>query len=968
MDDTKSEKIWKCTRCNYTNNVMEILQKGDNSCLNCHFPVPDQKENDIEERKLNEEPKKIKRRNKTSFNIFGRGLSLPNILQSATSTAVSDTPLHENDSKYDSIYTDPDNIMFKHIKREDIKFKWKNSTKHIRDCDHNHFLYVVSKTIDDISSQENESNEVRIIINKPIILMYLHEINADGERFEHSQIEFVKNVKKIIFDTSKINNLPIHSLKHQYAEELYQRIYKYNITSLKIKKSQNKTILFHSKYGHFTNKLKDTVSDLITTLTQYHLTPYLQKHISTITNKLNKCNDELGTILAKEWKHNNLKNTVCEWDHRRQQLEECNLLNMLYILDCILLNEKFKNDVQEQLYLENYASKIMQYFKIEHIDGVKFKFYSRDEFTSRIQEYVDAETRNNTHIYGELATLYDLIANVDIFKITAFYIKNNLKWDRLKSIESLEKCSLQDMICVIIYIFSNKPHSKLIDNISNSSRHSRSESRPVATHGKLGMFKLDQYKDKIIEYFVLNRINGYVFCSWSKDEFLDKLAEFIKYNSNEKVALIKFYYKIDNFDFQNVSDIHINDGAVNNDMNDEVAPWFARTNFKDVHRVGYAFDDGIIGVADVMTTSDEITTKIQLRIGNSEPFWVTVPNDKICEATQAIVQQSHLRMFDKWILRLQIKNELTLPFDHEPFKEMLLISDAHPQLLFTLLYSNYAVKLENKTYDNILQSFIGSSLSETCANNRCQGKHKLNCYCNVNQFPNYTYFMIMVIMTHKQNKHSMPEILVLTEYLMQIMQDPITANSIARLIVQFADSSILNFIKNNRNNTSGISEKMCSLLPSDMRNDTYFNTYKTFIQQWLLHDFYNIICSHCGGVNKSIMINRIFNYSSTLRNCRTCGVIVRKRDDTIKSNSPPKPSTASIVDSISWSCKSIFNVEHIDVNKLQHALMTCCYKDNISNKYDEQDLLRLLKKLLTEKFELTYYLNRFWDDIDEWKV
>ena len=45
------------------------------------------------------------------------------------------------------------------------------------------------------------------------------------------------------------------------------------------------------------------------------------------------------------------------------------------------------------------------------------------------------------------------------------------------------------------------------------------------------------------------------------------------------------------------------------------------------------------------------------------------------------------------------------------------------------------------------------------------------------------------------------------------------------------------------------------------------------------------------------------------------------------------------------------------------------YDSQICATYNESELLTFLRSLLREKYdELTYYLSKFWDDINEWKA
>ncbi len=157
-----------------------------------------------------------------------------------------------------------------------------------------------------------------------------------------------------------------------------------------------------------------------------------------------------------------------------------------------------------------------------------------------------------------------------------------------------------------------------------------------------------------------------------------------------------------------------------------------------------------------------------------ESFWITLPNGKLCKPTKEIVEQSHLRIFDKWMMMLRIKNKLNSPFEANIFSEMVSISETHPQIVFTSRHSNYAVKLEDKTYKNVLQRIFSKSLITKCRHYRCKGKPKIHCYCDINGFQKYAYFMIMTIMTHRDQQNEYKTL----QIIMNLIKDKILDASI----------------------------------------------------------------------------------------------------------------------------------------------------------------------------------------------
>eukprot|EP01084_Bolivina_argentea_P098579 177154_1 len=269
----------------------------------------------------------------------------------------------------------------------------------------------------------------------------------------------------------------------------------------------------------------------------------------------------------------------------------------------------------------------------------------------------------------------------------------------------------------------------------------------------------------------------------------------------------------------------------------------------------------------------------------------------------------------------------------------------------------------------------------------------MNCYCDVNMFQKYTYYMVMT-MLEQQNMHKNQRkitkkcIQIIHEYLINVVgekqpkkrkhltlqlqlslvqKDGIhEIDNIAVLIMEFAKVSMIEMIQTESSNTYKLSEQICSFLPMDLQeNNSYIKTYRKNIKKWLLHDFYNVICSHCGSVNKSIMINRVFHFASTLRNCRTCGVIVRARNNGISQE------YHSHSQSVQWFCnanQSTFEEEKINSKRIEESLNKCRFDESIS-EHTEIELLSLLNSLLRERFDqLFYYLSRFLDNINNWKA
>eukprot|EP01084_Bolivina_argentea_P230074 388144_1 len=158
-------QIWTCTMCNTPNNILEVLQKGDRTCLGCDFPVPNQYLS-VNSNKMD---------NKST--LIHLGPPTP-IVESKT-----------DDMKYEELYN---SVEIEYFFPRDIKFKWDKDITHISDCNHIYFLYVTLRTIDKMNRIIGTEENIKITINKQKILIYVHKIELTGNIFYHSRSHFIK--------------------------------------------------------------------------------------------------------------------------------------------------------------------------------------------------------------------------------------------------------------------------------------------------------------------------------------------------------------------------------------------------------------------------------------------------------------------------------------------------------------------------------------------------------------------------------------------------------------------------------------------------------------------------------------------------------------------------------------------------------------------------------------------------------
>eukprot|EP01083_Nonionella_stella_P141493 436093_1 len=875
--------------------------------------------------------------------------------------------------------TDPNAVWvhpsaFKCVLYQDIEFEWKHISEP-RFLDYEPFIYVVSIIIDRLNHDyRHNTDEPTLLFNKSLILTYLYSIQMDGLLFQFNgsgcEQEFVENIKHIVFDTRvQDSDFLTERVKRKYAQRLYKRIMSFKLTSIDVIPSSKCKISFNPSVCNVKDDdLQRHGASLLSTLNQYQdiyssdLTKPIEKR--KIVKTLNECNDTINAVLRNKWTVY-MKNEVQIWDHTIQSLQECGALHMLYVLDCILINKKFRETLKRKhkLDLEPYASKIMEYFEKYKISGEKCLRF--DRLAKLLNDWLDPTGRIKD-LVDHLTALLQIIVALNVFSVTAFYIKSDVEWN--DSIQSLTQCTERDMIYIVLYLLSEDD----------------------------ALAKLTRFESNIVEYFVKHKINGSVFDHMKEHQFVDQLDKCIK--SKSKSPLVKLFYGIKRCKMRDIANIAVQEDVKHSTRSKRGAftKWDKRTTFKDIKRVGYKWEDGVIVMADVISPfSEQNKNKLQIHVRNlgtnqdnaylTEPFWLTLPNSKLCKPTMESIEASHYAVFNKWMMILQIKNAESSEFEDNIFHSMALISQRHPQLLFTIRQGNYAVKLEHKTYDNVIQSFFAFSLRSKCGMSRCHHKPKIDCFCDANEFQRYTYHMVMAMMT----QHEMQQEPYITRcskhivrYLMQIDQEHRifkstkgskrkihNAKALGYIMMEYAADSLLQILKTRTKNTDKLSRTLCSFLPQELRDNIYLNEYYIHhVQQWLLHDFYNVLCSHCGSVNKSIMINRVFRYSATLRNCRTCGVIVRARDVIKHHEINTLPTMNTYI--MRWFLghnQRVLEEQKINSTYLEQTLNDCVFNEDIASTHKENDVLHALE--LNERFdELTYYLSRFLDDVDDWKA
>eukprot|EP01084_Bolivina_argentea_P240215 403630_1 len=195
-----------------------------------------------------------------------------------------------------------------------------------------------------------------------------------------------------------------------------------------------------------------------------------------------------------------------------------------------------------------------------------------------------------------------------------------------------------------------------------------------------------------------------------------------------------------------------------------------------------------------------------------------------------------LDIFTQWMITFDAQYNRATPFNLKMFRPLTAKYRQDKKPIIKMKYDNYSTDLHEKTYDDVLKSFIAWSITLKCSNLRCEETLKLCCYCDINTFQLFTYNIIMGIIELKANN----------------------------------DYSLLNTLSNVSLSVPKIVNAFCDILSDDLKRQKYFKEYKLFIAEWINFEFYNFRCEYCGHINKTIMIDRVYQYSKTMDSCRIC--------------------------------------------------------------------------------------------------
>eukprot|EP01084_Bolivina_argentea_P249959 418608_1 len=418
------------------------------------------------------------------------------------------------------------------------------------------------------------------------------------------------------------------------------------------------------------------------------------------------------------------------------------------------------------------------------------------------------------------------------------------------------------------------------------------------------------------------------------------------------------------------------------------------SKIKTGQKIGYLCDDGIIAAATVTDRlNDNITIQCEtdgtsnsyLRRG----FVIDLKNDRLkifadIKLLNKEIEKSCHQLYDKWITILKAKCRHNSSIDIHTFSNDIDISicDTHPQMLLTIIKENYQKDIANYTYDNVLRSLICWAALIKCDERKCGGQYKLICQCD---FKEYFYYMLMMIIRVTEVKDDINDV--------KDDENKIKNNEIEDILAALKRSP------------SCVVDVICNNLRLAFKQQYYFNvdgyldTFAEYMKEWLRFSFYDFECKRCGSFNQSVMINRMYVYSTTLNHCRVCGSQRKQthmHDHQLKDidiNLDVLPLNKSNK-AINWFCKTFINYIHsqnehfavVEQNVKESLIQPSCdtvtrideylrlsndmFMDK-TNKYETfDDFLQLIRfwhtfDSITElriKLNLNYYFHHVWGD------
>eukprot|EP01084_Bolivina_argentea_P266302 451646_1 len=206
-------------------------------------------------------------------------------------------------------------------------------------------------------------------------------------------------------------------------------------------------------------------------------------------------------------------------------IRNCKVEELIKILNSYAINrllqhyQKSTNSVYISIIKENH-SKIIQYFRNNEIDGNAFCKQDKNKFTIDVVKYIKTSDTHVQKMKQILSTLYRIIINYANDKDIVEYKDNN--------IENKQNINQQIATTNVHNIYVRKCEVKEMIKILNNYAIDRLLQYYQTSEDSEYILIIKENRNKVIQYFRNNEIDGNSFCNRDKNTFVINIVKYIK--------------------------------------------------------------------------------------------------------------------------------------------------------------------------------------------------------------------------------------------------------------------------------------------------------------------------------------------------------------------------------------------------------------------------------------------------------
>ena len=444
----------------------------------------------------------------------------------------------------------------------------------LQQCNVDHILYILNKS----GILDNPKFTINGKSYKKMVLSYFKQKQIDGQtinkltlkQFRQSIITFCENQKKLngilatiyLYFTKKLDNdndifplpsiLPSTTISQSITEHAEEPLHDGISNNYKLKCLNecssvelitvfNDNNVFKDK-NEYIQKLYPYKEKIVLYFTsnnidgQKLLEMQRKEFIYSIAHYVGnkKLVGPLGRLYSKL--HNNFQIKVYEMETvvRKMELKDVNHEQIVFVLKHCIFDDLKDQDKQGKL--QEYKNKIIQYFEInDFLNGQYIQKVKRKDFAINISEYcedkkVNASTRKIYSAFikfkwNEDPRFLTYFSQTTEQKQTTDDDDTNNKQTILSLPDDIEKCNNNEIIFILNQYIFNHFDDKYIKS-------------------------LNPEKDKIIEYFINNKIDGRVLCSKTmrRKDFARNLYEALGGDKKKNGACLRLHSILNKFD------------------------------------------------------------------------------------------------------------------------------------------------------------------------------------------------------------------------------------------------------------------------------------------------------------------------------------------------------------------------------------------------------------------------------------